>query len=121
MLQPYGEEESLSSAGLEELLPLVGVPHGEGDWVDSVLELGGDGARPLIQLEAKKHILHLQGLTRSLHQDFIATLINRNKSPPDPFCFVPRSLISGCLFREIHFCSFFQFSRKPIIVYMTKL
>lgn len=40
MQQPYGEEEPLSSTGLEELLPLVGVPHGEGDGVDSVVELG---------------------------------------------------------------------------------
>ncbi len=40
MLQPYREEESLSSTGLEELLPLVSVPHREGDGVDVVLELG---------------------------------------------------------------------------------
>ena len=57
MLRPYREEESLSSAGLEELLPLVGVPHGEGDRVDSVLELSGDGARPLVQLGVKTHII----------------------------------------------------------------
>lgn len=56
MLQPYGEEESLSSTGLEELLPLVSIPHREGDGVDSVLELGRDGARPLVQLEVKQHI-----------------------------------------------------------------
>lgn len=54
--QPYGEEESLSSAGLEELLPLVSVPHGEGDGVDGVLEPRRDGARPLVQLGMKKHI-----------------------------------------------------------------
>lgn len=58
MLQAYGEEESLSSTGLEELLPLVGVPHGEGDGVDPVLELGGDGAGPLVQLEVRRHILN---------------------------------------------------------------
>lgn len=40
MLQPYREEKSLSSTGLEELLPLVSIPHREGDGVDSVLELG---------------------------------------------------------------------------------
>ncbi len=40
MLQPYREEESLSSTRLEELLPFFGVPHGEGDGVDAVLELG---------------------------------------------------------------------------------
>lgn len=54
-LQPYREEEPLSSAGLEELLPLFCVPHGEGDGVDVVLEPGCDEARPLIQLEAKEH------------------------------------------------------------------
>lgn len=54
VLQPYGEEESLSSAGLEELLPLVSVPHGEGDGVDGVLEPRRDGARPLVQLGTKK-------------------------------------------------------------------
>jgi len=51
--QAYGEEEPLCSAGLEELLPLVGVPHGEGDGVDPVLELGGDGARPRFQLQVR--------------------------------------------------------------------
>lgn len=56
VLQPYGEEESLSSAGLEELLPLVGVPHGEGDGVDGVLEPRRDGTRPLLQLGTKRHI-----------------------------------------------------------------
>lgn len=40
MLQTYREEESLSGTGLEELLPLVSVPHREGDGVDAVLELG---------------------------------------------------------------------------------
>lgn len=39
MAQPYWEEESLSGAGLEELLPFVCVPHGEGDGVEAVLEL----------------------------------------------------------------------------------
>lgn len=53
--QPYGEEESLSGAGLEELLPLVCVAHGEGDGVDGVLELSRDGAGPPVQLEAKQH------------------------------------------------------------------
>lgn len=48
--QPYGEEESLRGARLEELLPLVGVAHREGDWVDGELELGRDGARPLGEL-----------------------------------------------------------------------
>lgn len=52
----YREKESLSSTGLEELLPLVRIPHREGDGVDAVLELGWDGARPLVQLEAKQHI-----------------------------------------------------------------
>lgn len=56
VLQPYGKEESLSSAGLEELLPLVGVPHGEGDGVDGVVEPCGDGARPLVQLGTKRHV-----------------------------------------------------------------
>lgn len=55
MWQAYGEEEPLSSAGLEELLPLVSVSHREGDGVDSVLELGCDRARPLVQLKVKQH------------------------------------------------------------------
>lgn len=38
-LQPYGQEESLRGTRLEELLPLVGVAHREGDWVDCELEL----------------------------------------------------------------------------------
>lgn len=53
MLPPYRKEEPLSSAGLEELLPLFCVPHREGDGVDGVLEPGGDEARPPIQLEAQ--------------------------------------------------------------------
>lgn len=40
MLKPYREEESLSSTGLEELLPLISVAHREGDGVDLVLEPG---------------------------------------------------------------------------------
>lgn len=36
----YRKKESLSGAGLEELLPLVSVAHGEGDGVDAILELG---------------------------------------------------------------------------------
>lgn len=51
----YGEEESLSSTRLEELLPLVGVPHREGDGVDPVLELGGDRRGPQLQLQVKRH------------------------------------------------------------------
>lgn len=39
-LQPYREEEPLSSTGLEQLLPLLCVAHGEGDGVDGVLEPG---------------------------------------------------------------------------------
>lgn len=54
--RPYREKESLSSAGLEEFLPLVSVPHREGDGVDVVLELGSNGARPQLQLEEKQHI-----------------------------------------------------------------
>lgn len=46
-LQPYGQEESLRGTRLEELLPLVGVAHREGDWVDGELELCQYGARPL--------------------------------------------------------------------------
>ena len=48
---PYREEKPLSSTGLEQLLPLFLVAHGEGDWVDLVLELGCDGPRPLAQLK----------------------------------------------------------------------
>lgn len=71
---PYREEEPLSGAGLEELLPLVGVPHGEGDGVDPVLELGRDGARPLVQLQAKQHVTffmrrkRLNGLLKRLSE-----------------------------------------------------
>lgn len=39
-MHPYREEESLSGTGLEELLPLVSIPHREGDGVDAVMELG---------------------------------------------------------------------------------
>lgn len=56
-LQPYREEESLSGAGLEELLPFLSVPHREGDGVDGVLEVGRGGARPLVQLEGKQLIV----------------------------------------------------------------
>lgn len=56
--ESYGEEESLSGTGLEELLPLVSVAHREGDGVNPVLELGCDDARPLLQLEVSHHILH---------------------------------------------------------------
>lgn len=52
----YRQKESLSSTGLEELLPLVSVPHREGDGVDAVLELGWDRAGPLVQLEVKQHM-----------------------------------------------------------------
>lgn len=51
---PYREEESLSSAGLEEFLPLVCIAHGEGDRVDTVLELGSDSTRPPLQLEREE-------------------------------------------------------------------
>lgn len=34
------EKESLSSTGLEELLPLISVAHRKGDGVDPVLEPG---------------------------------------------------------------------------------
>lgn len=40
MLQPYRKEEPLGSTGLEQLLPLFCVAHGEGDGVDAVLEPG---------------------------------------------------------------------------------
>lgn len=38
--QPYREEEPLSSTGLEQLLPLFCVAHGEADGVDGVQEPG---------------------------------------------------------------------------------
>lgn len=52
----YRQKESLSSAGLEEFLPLVSVPHREGDGVDDVLELGRDRAGPLVQLEVRQRV-----------------------------------------------------------------
>lgn len=63
MLQPYREEESLSSTGLEELLPFLSIPHREGDGVDAVLELRWNGARPLLQLKEKRQTVIWQRQT----------------------------------------------------------
>lgn len=55
MCLPYWEEEPLGGTGLEQLLPLVRVAHGEGDGVDVVLELGRHGGRPAAQLKVQGH------------------------------------------------------------------
>lgn len=47
-LQSYREKQPLGSTRLEKLLPLLCIPHGEGDWIDTVLELGRDCTRPLV-------------------------------------------------------------------------
>lgn len=46
----YREEESLRGTWLEQLLPLLSIADRESDWVDVVLELGGDEAGPLFEL-----------------------------------------------------------------------
>lgn len=76
----YREEEPLSGAGLEELLPLFRVPHGEGDGVDGVLEPGCHEARPLIQLEAQRRKLLFSQLGDERHTNTRSISIRINIS-----------------------------------------